>query len=80
MGDQKGTILESFRLTICICVGGEYSRSTYDGYVAGSINGDKVVDDGFSLHHTMVWLRIFLWLEQKVPIPTKTYRAEGTWF
>ncbi len=56
-------------------------RSTYDGYGIGSVDGEgKVVDDGLSLHRTMVWLRFLLWLEQKVPVPTQTYRAEGTWF
>ena len=59
--------------TVCICVGEGYSRSTYDGYGIGIIDGEgKVVDDGISLHRTMVWLRFFLWLEQKVPVPTQT--------
>jgi hypothetical protein len=40
----------------------------------------EVVDDGISLHRIMVWLRIFFMLGAKVPVPTQTYRAEGTWF
>jgi hypothetical protein len=41
--------------TICVCVEEGYSRSTYDGHGAGGIDGKgKVVDDGISLHHTMV--------------------------
>ena len=57
------------------------SRSTYDGYGIGSVKGEgKVADDGISLHCTMVWLRFFLWLEQIVPVPTQTSRAEGAWF
>jgi hypothetical protein len=41
-------------------MGEGYSRSTYDGYGAGSNNVEEegnVVDDGISLHLTMVWLR-----------------------
>jgi hypothetical protein len=60
---------------ICIsCVGEGYRRSTYDGYGIGSIDGEgKVVDDSISLHHTMVWLRFFVWWGQKsqfLPRPT----------
>ena len=39
-------------------MGEGYRRSTYDGYGIGSIDVEGiVVDDGISLHHTMVWLR-----------------------
>ena len=57
--------------TVCACVREGYGISTYDGYGKESIDGEEnAVDDGFSLHRTMVWLRFFLWLEQKVPVPT----------
>jgi hypothetical protein len=62
-------------------MGEGYSRSTYDEYGAGRIDGEgKVVDDGKSLHPIMVWQRIFLWMEQKESVPTQTYRAKRTWF
>jgi len=58
-----------------------YGKSTYDGYGIESIDREgNAVDDGFSLHRTMVWLRFFLWLNQKIPVLTWTYREEGTWF
>jgi len=43
-----------------------YGKSTYDGYGIGSIDGEEnAVDDGFSLHRTMVWLRFFCVVEPK---------------
>ena len=35
-----------------------------------------------AFHSILPWFGwgFFLWLEQKVPVPTQTYRAEGTWF
>ena len=39
-----------------------YGKSTYDGYGIGSIDREgDAVDDGFSLHRTMVWLSFFVW-------------------
>jgi hypothetical protein len=39
-----------------------YGKSTYDGYGIGSMDREENdVDDGFSLHRTMVWLRFFVW-------------------
>ena len=58
--DTTIELAKALTCTFCICVGGGYSRSTYDGYGAGSIDGGgKVVDDGISLHRTMVWLWFF---------------------
>ena len=54
-------------------MGEGYSRSTYDGYGAGSINSkSKVVDDGISLHRTMVWLRFFCDWSKKYGATTKS--------
>ena len=54
---QDGPRFSRRATSIATSAGGGYSRSTYDGYGAGSINGEgKVVDDGISLHRNMVWL------------------------
>jgi hypothetical protein len=46
--------------TVCTCIREGYGISTYDGYGIESIDGEgSAVDDGFSLHRTMVWLRFF---------------------
>jgi hypothetical protein len=34
-----------------------------------------------AFHSIAPWFsQVLLWLEQKVPFPTLTYREEGTWF
>ncbi len=59
---------------VCVRMGEGYSRSTYDGYGAGRIDKEgKVVDDGISLHCTMVWLSFFCGWSKKyqfLPRPT----------
>ena len=57
---QDGPRFSRRATSIATSAGGGYSRSTYDGYGAGSIDGvDEVVDVSIPLHRTMVWLRIY---------------------
>jgi hypothetical protein len=55
-----------------------YGISTYDGYGIESIDGEgNAVDDGFSLHHTMVWLRFFCgWSKKYQFLPRPTGKRE----
>ena len=88
--DSTIELAKALACAICICMGVGYSRSTYDGYGIGSIDrygigsvdGEgKVVDDGISLHRTIVWLRLFFVVEAKSTSSyPDLYRAEGTWF
>jgi hypothetical protein len=45
-----------------------------------SMGGVKLLMMAF--HSIAPWFGcgFFSWLEQKVPVPSQTYKAEGTWF